>query len=330
MRYLFILLLTLPMSLMAQQRQSQPVESSRIRTAALPASNTRAANDTLRPASFTQPCGNTVLTYNSSNNWGFVAGTNGFGDKEKAQRLEYSTTADIDILEIWAFFAVAKPVGDGTVKMKLYDTFTDGGPNTLIGETGTSRVSGLGITDSAIVATIFPVIGNVSLSGESSFLASLDISGIYATNDTVSLFTTEEPCGDTTSSWELFSDDNWANMSSTATWGLQIDLYLASVISFDETSNITDRLSLKGLAIGPAYPSPASQALTIPITLDQPTEIEVSIFDLNGRKLDSQSKGVLSGGEHAVSLDISSLSSGLYTFLIQTPKGALGSKFVVE
>lgn len=330
MKYLFIFIFSIPLVIWGQERQSQPVESSRMRLVDLPTGYTRAANDTIRAASFTQPCGNTVLTYNSTNNWGFVAGTNGFGDKEKAQRLEYSTTADIDILEVWAFFAVAKPVGDGTVKMKLYNTFSDGGPDALIGETGSSRVSGLGITDSAIVATIFPVIGNVSLSGESSFLASLDISGIYATNDTVGLFTTEEPCGDTTSSWELFSDDTWANMSSSVTWGLQIDLYLASVISFDETSNITDRLSLKGLAIGPAYPSPASQALTIPITLDQPTEIEVSIFDLNGRKLDSQSKGVLSGGEHAVSLDLNGLPSGLYTFLIQTPKGALGSKFVVE
>lgn len=330
MKYFFICLFSIPLLMLGQQRQSQPDESSRIRVTELPAGFSRVANDTLRPASFTQPCGNTVLTYNSSSNWGFVAGTNGFGDKEKAQRLEYSTTADIDILEIWAFFAVAKPVGDGTVKMKLYDTFTDGGPNTLIGETGSSRVSGLGIADSAIVATIFPVIGNVSLSGESSFLASLDISGIYATNDTVSLFTTEAPCGDTTSSWELFSDDSWANMSSTVTWGLQIDLYLASVISFDETSSIRDRLSLRGLAIGPAFPSPAQNALTIPITLDHPTEIDISVYDLNGRQVYSVQKGLLTSGDHLLNLDINDLSSGMYTFLIQTPQGALGSKFMVE
>lgn len=332
MKYIFICLFSLPLFLLGQQRQSQPVESTRMRMAELPASYSRVANDTIRPASFTQPCGSTVLAYSptGAGAWGFVAGTNNFGDKEKAQRLEYSTTADIDILEIWAFFAIAKPVGDGTVKMKLYSTFSDGGPDALIGETGSSRVSGLGISDSAIVATIFPVIGNVSLSGESSFLASLDISGIYATNDTVSLFTTEEPCGDTTSSWELFSDDTWANMSSTVTWNLQIDLYLASVISFDETSSISDRLSLRGLAIGPAFPSPAQNALTIPITLDQPTEIDISVYDLNGRKIYSVQKGLLTSGEHDLDLEINTLSSGLYTFLIQTPQGALGSKFVVE
>lgn len=330
MKYIFICLFSIPFMMLGQQRASQPDESSRMRLAELPTSYTRAANDTLRPASFTQPCGNTVLTYNSSSNWGFVAGTNGFGDKEKAQRLEYNTTADIDILEIWAFFAVAKPVGDGTVKMKLYDTFTDGGPNTLIGETGSSRVSGLGIADSAIVATIFPVTGNVSLSGESSFLASLDISGIYATNDTVGLFTTEEPCGDTTNSWELFSDDSWANMSSSVTWGLQIDLYLAAVISFDETSSIDDRLSLKGLAIGPAFPSPAQTSLTIPVTLDQPSDLEVAVYDLAGRQVFSSRKGLLGSGEHDIRLDINELPAGLYTFMIQTPQGALGSKFVVE
>ncbi len=330
MKYIFICLLSIPLMIFGQQRESQPNESSRMRVAELPASFSRVANDTLRPESFTQPCGSTVLTYLSSANWGYVSGTNGFGDKEKAQRLEYSTTADIDILEVWAFFAVAKSVGDGTVKFKLYDTFTDGGPNNFIGETGSSRVSGLGVADSAIVATIFPVIGNVSLSGESSFLASLDISGIYATNDTVSLFTTEEPCGDTTSSWELFSDDTWANMSSSVTWGLQIDLYLASVISFDETSSIRDRVSQRGLSIGPAFPSPAQNALTIPVTLDQPTEIEISVYDLNGRQIYSVQKGLLTSGEHDLDLEINTLSSGLYTFLIQTPQGALGSKFVVE
>lgn len=330
MRYIIICLLSLPLMLAAQQRQSQPDESSRMRMAELPVSYSRVANDTLRPESFTQACGSTVLTYLSSSNWGFVAGTNGFGDKEKAQRLEYSTTADIDILEIWAFFAIAKPVGDGTVKMKLYSTFSDGGPDALIGETGSSRVSGLGISDSAIVATIFPVIGNVSLSGESSFLASLDISSIYATNDTVSLFTTEEPCGDTTSSWELFSDDTWANMSSSITWDLQLDLYIASVISFDETSSISDRLSLRGLAIGPAFPSPAQNSLTIPVTLDQPTDIEVAVYDLAGRQVYSIQKGMLAGGEHEISLNINNLSTGLYTFMIQTPQGALGSKFLVE
>lgn len=331
MKKLLPFLLLFPTLLFAQQRSSAPDQESRMRVKELSSSAVRITNDTLRATSFTQPCGNTVLTYINTSNWGYVAGTNGFGDKEKAERLSYSTTSPIEILEVWGFFAVAEPVGDGTVQFNLYDTFTDGGPNTLIGSTTNSRVSGLGTTDSAIVATIFPVLGNVTLTGESSFLASLDISAIYATNDTVALFSTEAPCGDTTTSWELFSDDTWANMSDGGvTWGLQIDLYIAAVISFDETSSIEDGFSMDGLTIHPVYPSPAAHEINVPFELTTQDLIAVRLMDLNGRVVYQQAAQSFSPGEHEVAIDVSRLPAGVYTCLIETSEGALGSRIVVE
>ncbi len=328
--FLFLSISLFPFFSIAQQRSSSAAPDLEQRVSALPAGDFRAVNDTLQPPIFGDTCASTVLTYISNANWGFVSGTNGYSDKEKAQRLDYSTTANVDILEVWAFFSVAKAVGDGIVKFKLYDVDAGSGPGNLLGETTSSRVSGLGVSDTAVIATIFPVLGQVSVSGQSAYFASLDISGIYATDDTVSLFSTKEGCGDATSSWEKFSDDSWVNVSSQDSWQLTLDFYIASIISFDETSSIGDGFATEGLTIHPAFPNPASDELTLSFELNQPQHVTVEVYDLSGRRISASERGVLPSGDHKHELGIQSLSAGIYTYVIRTDNTIIGEKFQVK
>ncbi|MDP5171511.1 MAG: T9SS type A sorting domain-containing protein [Bacteroidia bacterium] len=330
-RLCLFLLFFVPFFSFAQQRTSAPDRSLEQRRSPLPTQLTRVVQDTLLPTSFSQPCGSSVLTYLSVANWGFVSGTNGYGDKEKAERLDYSTNADVTIEEIWAFFSVAVPVGNGIVSYKLYDVTAGGGPGNLLGNTVSSRVSGLGTSDTSVIATVFPVLNTVTLSGKTGFFASLDISGIYATNDTVGLFSTETTCGDNSSTWELFDDNTWHNFNdSTTSWGLTLDLYVAAVISFDETSGIDDYVHSRGLSIFPAFPSPATSQVQLPFELASTTSVKVAVYDMQGRQISQQDLGLRAAGKHAFEVNTRSFTPGMYTYVIQSGEASLASRFLVE
>lgn len=60
------------------------------------------------------------------------------------------------------------------------------------------------------------------------------------------------------------------------------------------------------------YPNPAVQKATVKLYLVKSTEIEISIYDLNGKELQIAFRGNCSSGENLLPIDLSKLSNGLY------------------
>lgn len=328
---LSLLALLIVSPLMAQQRQAVDGPQVPLRFNHPQSSQIRVTNDTIFPTAFGLPCASTVTFYTITGQWGYLLGTNAFGDLEKAQRMDYSTNADVTVLEIWSYFPVATAVGDGTVQFNLYETTATSTPGTKLGETTPIRVSGLTVSDSALEVNIFPVVGNVVISGDSSFYASLDISALYATGDTVSLYCAPEDCGDSTSTYERWSDQNWYSFNDTNGWDLVTDILLDAVISFDETAaSIDDYIRQGGLKIHPPYPNPAQELITLPYSLDRSAEVSLTLYDSQGRRLQQRQIGTMAPGEHEFSLHTAELPAGYYVYQLDAGNDRLLSRFTVQ
>ena len=67
--------------------------------------------------------------------WGFLEGTNEFGDLEKAQRLTFTGSAEYEVIGVIAFFEMPSIVGNGMIRAIIYDEdATSGEPGDSIGE----------------------------------------------------------------------------------------------------------------------------------------------------------------------------------------------------
>jgi len=61
-----------------------------------------------------------------------------------------------------------------------------------------------------------------------------------------------------------------------------------------------------------AYPNPFNPTTTLNFTLSQPTHVNLDLFDIQGRLVQSLTNNLMSAGSHSISVDGTTLSSGIY------------------
>ncbi len=77
------------------------------------------------------------------------------------------------------------------------------------------------------------------------------------------------------------------------------------------------------------YPNPASEKASFSFALPESAEVKVGLFDIRGRKVNEIAKG-LPEGENTLSMDISSLSDGLYFYNVEAGEERAAGKLVVR
>ena len=83
------------------------------------------------------------------------------------------------------------------------------------------------------------------------------------------------------------------------------------------------------LELGQNYPNPAGSTTTISFTLPSPGPVELSIYDLLGRRVGVLMNEVKTPGTYEVQLNTSQLSSGTYLYSLTTSNGRLVKTMVV-
>ena len=287
--------------------------------------------DTAFTSSFLDTCGLFVNFFGVTNGWGYVSGTNNFGDLEKAQRFDYPGANNYSATEVAVFFHDAIVVGDGDLSVKLYDVNSDGSPGNVLGTSNSLKVSDLVIPDeNNVLPTFFTFEEPVQLEG-SQFFASVDLSNLYATQDTVGIFNTNEDCGDGSSTWELFGDGTtWFPFSSEGSWGIDVDLFIFVVLELSVTDVNNVSPEEVGLHLRDAFPNPAGNQITLDFSLDQREDIHVSIYHANGQLVKNHYLGSRMQGSHREVLSLKDLNSGVYFYSIATTKTRVLKKFIVQ
>ncbi len=286
--------------------------------------------DTAFTPSFLDTCSQTVTAFGVTDGWGWVSGTNSFQDLEKAQRFDFAGGENYEVTQVGVFFNQASAVGDGEVTVKIYAAAPDGSPGALLGTSDPLNVSELVVDPQQIIPTFFTFSEATDLTS-SRFFASVDLSGLYNTQDTVGIFNTRPGCGSGNSTYELFSDGtSWVPYSSENSWQIDVDLLIFAIL--EQMSTDVDDLSPKeaGLHLTAAYPNPASDQITLDYELEQQEDIRISIHHANGQLIRQEYLGSRATGTHREQLDLNELGNGVYFFMLSTTRTRVMKKLIIQ
>lgn len=331
--FLTILLLVTSLGLYAQQRTIHSVPERTVKFS-IPTFDvqSRVTMDTIFYPVADETCGNfvTVYTVDPSDGGGYVSGTNGYGDLEKAQRLVYEANGPYKILEIWGFFAEAAAVNNGALRMKVYsvDPLT-GGPDSLLSQSNDLKTRDLKTDPQGVPATVFSLSNPVTIRND-TFFVSCDFSDLYAARDTAALFMTNDSCGFGTDAWELFEDGTtWASIDDS--YGLDANWIVAAVVQFDEATDVNDPfVAQRGLQLFPASPNPTNDWINLPYHIENSSRVTIEVYATDGKLIQRLHRGQQQPGRYTEKLNVQSLPAGTYVYGIVTDEARIMSRFIVN
>ncbi|MBL7817460.1 MAG: DUF3500 domain-containing protein [Saprospiraceae bacterium] len=77
-------------------------------------------------------------------------------------------------------------------------------------------------------------------------------------------------------------------------------------------------------------PNPTTQQTTLRFTLPRDMSVSIAIYDMTGRMVKAVSKGKMYSGDNNITVDLSHLASGVYTYTLETENGERATKRLVK
>lgn len=77
------------------------------------------------------------------------------------------------------------------------------------------------------------------------------------------------------------------------------------------------------------YPNPFNPRTSIVVDLLEDTDVEITVYNLEGKEIARLYKGFLTSGSHKFSFDASELSSGVYLYKVSTPRFSNTKKMIL-
>lgn len=309
---------SMTLGVMAQQKVAepigQPIEGK------LPVSleqfQGEAANDTLAGPILGTCLGQGPFLIGSTNG-GYLNGTNGYGDVEKAQA--FVSSQMYGVTSALVLFGAKENVIGGNLYAYVYsfDTAT-GGPGTLL---GTSSPVTLSAVDTSLNFTTFSFPTPVLAGTNGAFFISILVE---TGGDTVGILHTNDLCGGG-SAWEKWDVGTWASIASG--WNLDITSYIFAEVdnTFDiEESNILGKNEAK------AFPNPTTEGhIFLTYNTVAAGSVNIRIMDLAGRVHMNLTEDQ-NAGRQLIDLNTSELNKGTYIYTIQSGDAVYNGKFIVK
>ena len=98
----------------------------------------------------------------------------------------------------------------------------------------------------------------------------------------------------------------------------------SSVDTEDETAELPS-----GFALDQNYPNPFNPTTSIAFSLPQSAAVNLTVYDVLGRRVATLVNGNLAAGQHTVQFEASSLPSGMYLYRLSTPNGSITQKMML-
>jgi len=284
--------------------------------------NADKSTDTLYPASFlTAGCDSLELYggYTSQGAYnGYICGTNGWGDLEKAQK--FYITGSAQVTDVLAPVWTNTPSGSGSTSFKIYSVnATTKGPQAVLGTSATVPTNTIASTGLTAYHFSTPV------SVTSMFFASFVID---QAPDTVAVLSSKEGCWSNDSlAWELWSGtDGWYSMYFS--WGdLQIDLAIFPVVN--TTASIENDYFIDGIKLNQNQPNPSTNATLIQYEIQNSASVSLEIYDITGRLVLSYDEGKQIAGKHNILVDSDKLMKGTYFYSLKADNHRLTKKMII-
>jgi hypothetical protein len=110
-------------------------------------------------------------------------------------------------------------------------------------------------------------------------------------------------------------------------FGLWVTLPDGTTFPLDLISSTKDAVEVGEMTV---FPNPASDYLNLSLQLNQPTDLSITMFDLLGKQVFTQSLGAAQTGEVNERISLENFAQGTYMLLVKTASGVAVRKVVVE
>ena len=253
---------------------------------------------------------------------GYIAGTNGYGDIGKYQRFDFTQTVSLKAVTIYLGFKQIN--GNPDDINVVIRSVTDSVPNQYLATVAKT----LDEFAEPGAGTRIDLDVPIAIQPGTKIFVGLEWSG--TADDQFAIFADENEFGDLANrSWEQYSDNTYHsfNENSSFSWGLDVDLHIdahyVGLVSAQEPDNQVFTLS-------PNIPNPFVGNTNIPFTLKQGGNVQLDVFDMNGRHVSNLLNEIRSAGNHQVRFDAANLSAGHYAFRL-TVNGVTATRlFTIE
>jgi len=256
-----------------------------------------------------------------------VSGTNGFGDKEKAQLFGYTGGGTITgVLVAFGMKDQGTVGGVSTYNVKLYSK-TAAGPGTFLGTSLPVTYSAIDTTGST---TLFSFPTPVAVT-DSFFAAVVVDDDVTPGRDSVAVlmfFDGTNPtnvCGNNTA-WERWSDDTWHQINAGDSWGVDVEFLIFPII--DAVPMGVDGPS--PVSTHRVYPNPATNLVNISYNLTAQSDVKITVFDLAGKQVYSGMWASQNSGAYNQTIDMTGNAAGMYNYTIEAGSHTVKGKLIVQ
>lgn len=157
---------------------------------------------------------------------------------------------------------------------------------------------------------VLPLISETDVFADNTYLA---VVGSFGPGLKVSNAGTSEP---QTSFLLDAADGTWYYQTSTP--------YVR--LNFDPGVGIEENNT--NVKIGNVYPNPTSGSATINYSIENVTEVSVSIIDITGKTMLTSNEGMKNSGTHQLSFDAASFANGVYYVTLTSDESTVTKKFI--
>lgn len=123
-------------------------------------------------------------------------------------------------------------------------------------------------------------------------------------------------------------NNNWVDYLDINA-SIETSLAIVPVVDFT-TSNPNLYIAKNDLKLYPAFPNPSAGHTTIKFDLANAGNLEIAVYDVNGRIVSKQLLNNLSSGEHTHTIDTHTFAPGSYNYIISSEAAYLGGSFIVS
>lgn len=249
---------------------------------------------------------------------GYVAGQNSYGDIAKADRFTNLNHVNGNVSAVLLYIGVATAANaTDTFSVNIWNE-TAGTPGPIIGNANYTYQGAVDdVTAQTLSVITFPV--PVPITGD--FYAGVKFG--YTAGDTIGLFSNIDGNTIPNTAWEQWSDNSWYPFDNVDSWGISVSLAILPVVC-DGTTGVENVAYDKNVAI---YPTVASDLLNIFIGNSTP-DASIQITDLSGRVVLSKKLNTMT--DHTHQLDIRAVSAGTYMVNIAFGNYSSSKKIIVQ
>ncbi len=268
-----------------------------------------------------------VEANNDHETYGFVFGTNAYGDRAKAMGFSLPTgitSGTISQVQAWFIYKKAG-LGERTYSLHVYDGSMLSGPAGQPLYSKTYRMADIA-ADDLFSTTSGPTTYTFDqpVAVGPSFYIVFDF-GTYTAQEAVlvSLASTGEVNRRLPEVWEQWSTGAWANVSdawtgnegapNTGRWGWYPWIE-ATVMTGINTPD--EQPALSGL--GQNAPNPFTDRTDITFTLAESEPVSLKVYDLMGREVATLVNETMAAGTHTAALRAEALPAGMYFYTLRT------------